>query len=109
MKVSAAPTVGAGAQKAVVNGVGQCEYFATQAFAALSVGEERDGAARRQISTPGHNWVLVILPQGEVLRPTRRRGLLVLALGVPRDKCICPFTTFRKEWEKEFSPADQHC
>ena len=38
MSAAKAPTLGSGAQKAVVNGVGQCEYFATQAFAALKVG-----------------------------------------------------------------------
>jgi len=57
---STGPTVGSGAKQAVLKGVGQCEYFATQAFAALKVGGKKGSVPRvDKISTPGHNWVLV--------------------------------------------------
>ncbi|HEU4687055.1 MAG TPA: hypothetical protein VFS23_01775 [Vicinamibacterales bacterium] len=58
INVSKAPTLGVGAQKAVVNGVGQCEYFATQAFAALKVGGKKGTVPRvDKIATLGHNPV----------------------------------------------------
>jgi hypothetical protein len=105
MKASAAPTLGSGAQKAVVNGVGQCEYFATQAFAALSVGGKKGTVPRvDKVSTPGHNWVLVnYSPKDESSDRTVAVDYWLLALGVAREKCICAFTTFQTEWENEFS------
>jgi hypothetical protein len=100
-----APTLGVGAQKAVVNGVGQCEYFATQAFAALKLGGKKGTVPRvDKIATPGHNWVLVnYSPRATTVDQLVAVDYWLLALGVARDKCICAYTTFVEEWGKEFA------
>lgn len=105
MNAAKAPTLGAGAQKAVVNGVGQCEYFATQAFAALKVGGKKGTVPRvDKIATPGHNWVLVnYSPKAKTAEQLVAVDYWLLALGVARDKCICAYTTFLEEWGKEFA------
>ena len=108
MSAAKAPTLGSGAQKAVVNGVGQCEYFATQAFAALKVGGKKGTVPRiDKISTPGHNWVLVnYSPKTE---STDRRVAVdywLLALGAPREKCICSYTAFLEAWGDKFNLSE---
>ena len=108
MSASKAPTLGAGAQKAVVNGVGQCEYFATQAYAALKVGGKKGTVPRiDKISTPGHNWVLVnYSPKSKSGDQLVAVDYWLLALGAPRDKCICAYATFVEEWGDEFNLSE---
>jgi hypothetical protein len=108
MGASTAPTLGSGAQKAVVNGVGQCEYFATQAYAALKVGGKKGTVPRiDKISTPGHNWVLVnYSPKSKSPDHLVAVDYWLLALGTARDKCICAYTTFIEEWGDEFNLSE---
>ena len=108
MSASKAPTLGSGAQKAVVNGVGQCEYFATQAYAALKVGGKKGTVPRiDKISTPGHNWVLVnYSPKSDAADHLVAVDYWLLALGAPRDKCICAYTKFAEEWGDEFNLSE---
>ena len=62
-----APTLHAGrptpqglATEIELKGVGQCEYFATQAYQALKSGGPTGTVPRvEKVSTPMHNWVLV--------------------------------------------------
>jgi hypothetical protein len=49
-------------------------------------------------------WVLVnYSPKAKTSEQLVAVDYWLLALGVPRDTCICPYTTFVEEWEKEFS------
>jgi hypothetical protein len=88
------PTIGTGPKQATVNGIGQCEYFATQAFQSLKLGGKKGTVPRvDKIATPGHNWVLVNYskendPDGNNLVAV---DAWLLALGVDRDDCICPW------------------
>jgi hypothetical protein len=84
--------------EATLAGVGQCEYFATQAYQALKI-RGKAGTTPRvdKVSTPGHNWVLVNYSP----RDGNERGrespnwvavdYWLLALGVPPGECICRY------------------
>lgn len=102
------PTLGSGAQQAVLKGVGQCEYFATQAYAALKVGGKKGSVPRvDKISTPGHNWVLVnYSTKDDSSDQWVAVDYWLLALGAPRAKCICSLTEFVEEWGKEINLAE---
>jgi hypothetical protein len=102
---STGPTVGSGAKQAVLKGIGQCEYFATQAYAALKVGGKKGSVPRvDKISTPGHNWVLVnYSPKDNSSDKWVAVDYWLLALGVPRDKCICSLEDFVDEFGDDFN------
>jgi hypothetical protein len=98
------PTLGTGAQMAIVKGVGQCEYFATQAFQMLKTwGKEGTVPRVDKIATPGHNWVIVNYsdkdPIGDNLVAV---DAWLLALGVPRAKCICPWKKAAIQFSQPF-------
>jgi hypothetical protein len=84
---------------AELKGVGQCEYFATQAYQALKAGGKPGTVPRvDKISTPGHNWVLVNYSPDDGNESDSESANWVavdywlLALGVPKAKCICAWT-----------------
>jgi hypothetical protein len=72
-------------------GVGQCEYFATQAYQALKAGGAPGKVPRvDKVATPGHNWVLVNYSATPGSSPTWVAvDYWLLALGVPKAKCVC--------------------
>lgn len=72
-------------------GVGQCEYFATQAYQALKAGGPLGTVPRvDKVATPGHNWVLVNYSATLSSSPNWVAvDYWLLALGVSKAKCIC--------------------
>ncbi|MEL6104821.1 MAG: hypothetical protein AAFU85_02235 [Planctomycetota bacterium] len=90
----------AGTERVVLSGVGQCEYFAAQAFSALSK-RGRQGTVPRidKISTYMHNWVLVNSDA-----PNQDDWIAVdywmYALGAPERLCICRYKGFEYEQDR---------
>ncbi len=88
-----APTIAAnGAHQATLQGVGQCGYFAVDAFKRLKLGGRRHPVPRvDRVATPGHNWVLVNYNPN---RPNDTSSWIIvdvwlMALGLPVDETIC--------------------
>lgn len=79
-----------GHKEAKLDGVGQCEYFATQAYQAL-VGNKSDKTAPliEKISTPGHNWVVVNRVKDTLPANWIVVDYWLFALGVPKKNSIC--------------------
>jgi hypothetical protein len=105
---STGPTIGSGPKQAVVKGIGQCEYFATQAYQMLKVGGKKGTVPRvDKISTPGHNWVLVNFSEndedGDNLVAV---DVWLLALGVKRDECICAWQNASWRFDPPFEPIE---
>lgn len=88
--------LGGEVREAELHGVGQCEYFAGLAYAALTRGG-KDGKIPRvdKVSTPGHNWVLVNYSEDQSTSP---HWIAVdywfKALGLPPKKYICSYDSF---------------
>ena len=78
-------------REVTLEGVGQCEYFATQAYQALKAGGPAGKVPRvDKVSTPGHNWVLVNHSTTLGSSPSWIAvDYWLLALGLPQAKCIC--------------------
>jgi hypothetical protein len=98
-----------GMKEAELKGVGQCEYFATQAYQALKAGGDPGKVPRvDKISTPGHNWVLVnYSPDDGNDEDSESPNWIavdywLLALGVPRAKCICAWSEATLKFKPPF-------
>ncbi len=98
-----APTVDAwkkgpwsgGIQEAKLDGVGQCEYFAMQAYQDLVGNKQgtKDTPLIEKISTPGHNWVIVNRVKDTDVSEWIVVDYWFLALGVPMQFCICSWNS----------------
>lgn len=94
-----------GTTEATLKGVGQCEYFAMNAFQALKAGGKTGEVPRvDKVATPGHNWVLVNYSPAAPKNTSTWIAVdfWLLALGVPSTKCVC-------EWKNaslKFGPDD---
>lgn len=85
-----------GYREAILRGVGQCEYFAQQAYGHLKVPAKTGsvGPLVRKIATPGHNWVIVNYDDESLSKPDLwvQVDFWLAALGVPIDKSICAYS-----------------
>lgn len=85
-----------GYREATLRGVGQCEYFAQQAYGHLKVPAKTGSVAPlvRKIATPGHNWVIVNYDDESQNKPELwvQVDFWLAALGLPLDKCICAYS-----------------
>ena len=83
-----------GTERVVLKGVGQCEYFATKAFNALSRNGKPNTVPRiDKISTPGHNWVLVNADAAST-NDWIAVDYWMYALGAPEARCIRRYRGF---------------
>ena len=91
LEASSNATLPATQREVTLAGVGQCEYFATQAYQALKAGGAAGTTPRvDKISTPGHNWVIVNHSSDASSSPHWVAvDYWLLALGFPKTGCIC--------------------
>ena len=104
------------AKEIELKGVGQCEYFATQAYQALKAQGAAGTTPRvEKVSTPGHNWVLVNRSHGaDNTDDWVAVDLWLFAMGVAADKCICAWKFANPQFGpneikvvEEFNPDEQ--
>jgi hypothetical protein len=84
-----------GYREATLRGVGQCEYFAQQAYGHLKVPAKSGTTAPliKKIATPGHNWVIVNYDDESAKKPELWVivDFWLAALGLSADKYVCAY------------------